>query len=342
MKHRIAFIGCGRRALEHAKGLAHDPRAEVVALADPKHEAAEGFNEQFGYAAPIFADHREMLGQIKPDVILTSLWTELHLPVFRDCVEAGVKAVLSEKPMAPTWGESREMARLAEESGVKLTFSHQRRYAKGNQLARKLIRDGVFGKIERMDLYSPPNLVDCGTHTFDQALSFNDEITAKWVHGTVDVTSTVSYFNLRAEGMATGLIVFQNGVRAYFQNGGPDMDIWGGVRVHGEKGFFEIIWDGQFKRAVVYDDPSWKLPDVGPDSDEQHMTAMIKDALDAIEDGHETEVSYKHALRTHELIFALYESMRRRRRVELPFIEIDDNPFLTMLDAGEFGEIAST
>ncbi len=338
-KYRVAMIGCGGRARAHVPALQADGRAHIAALADVKQEAAEAMNAEFGLDAILYTDHREMLAREKPDVVVSCLWTPLHLPVFRDCVKAGVQAVLSEKPMAPTWGECIEIARLAESSGVQLTFCHQRRFAPGNQLARQLIGDGVLGTLERLDLYSPPNLLDCGTHTFDQALSFNNESPARWVLGAVDMTNPLHWFGVDAESMAVGTIVFANGVRAALQVGGPDMDLWSGVRVSGSKGFLEVTWDGQIPRGVVYADPLWRVPEIA-DAPDAPMQGVVRNALDCLSSGAEPELSHRKALRASEIIFALYESVRRRARVELPLEGVTDNPFVTLLAEGALGASA--
>lgn len=44
------------------------------------------------------------------------------------------------------------------------------------------------------------------------------------------------------------------------------------------------------------------------------------------------------ASRPSEIIFSLYESVRRHARVSLPRESVLDNPFITMLDAGKFGQ----
>jgi len=240
--------------------------------------------------------------------------------------------VLSEKPMAPTWGECLEMARIEGESGCQLTFCHQRRFAKGNLLVRQMIAQGLLGDIKRVDLYSPPNLLDCGTHTLDQALSFLDETPAKWVLGAVDTHEVLNWFSVRAECMATGTLVFQNGVRASLQVGGPDMDIWGGVRVTGTSGFIDVLWDGNFGAGAIYNQPEWKPPLV-EDSDEAHMIGLVKNAVDCLQSGAEPEASCRKALRASEIIFALFESVRRRARVELPLSGVEDNPLHALLDA---------
>ncbi|CAN5550510.1 Gfo/Idh/MocA family oxidoreductase [soil metagenome] len=332
---KVVIVGCGGRGKAHAGALAKEPRAKVVALADARRESAEAMDAEYGFGAAIYDDHRRMLEIEQPEVVVIALWTPLHLPVFKDCIAAGVKAVLSEKPMAPTWGECREMARLAEENGVQLTFSHQRRFATGNRLARDLIAEGRFGTIERLDLYSPPNLLDCGTHTFDQAMSFLGETPAKWVLAAVDTSKLVRWFDVSAEGMAIGSIAFENGVRASFQVGGPDLDMWSGVRLYGSEGHFAVLWDGQFRTCLRYDDPSWSA-EPKEDTQEDHMEKMVHEVFDCQETGAESEVSARKALRAAEIIFGCYESVRRHERVDLPLTGVEDNPFLSMLAAGAF------
>ena len=336
--YRTALIGCGGRGREHAPALQADPRVQMTALTDVKRENADTLNADFGFGAAVYTDYAEMLRMEKPDVVVLTLWTVLHLPVFRACAEAGVRLVLSEKPIAPTWGECQEMVQLAEHTGCHLSFSHQRRYASGNQLARRLIAEGRFGEVQRLDLTAPPNLLDCGTHTFDQALSFlRDKVGVKWVLGAVDTTEMLDWFGVKAEGMATGTVVFENGIRAVFQFGPPDLDVWAGVRVHGTDGLLDVGWDGDFRRAVVFSDPLWTPPAVTEEGGAM-MAAYVKDNLDCLESGAEPETSGKKALKAAEIIFALYESVRRHKRVALPLTGVSDNPFLSMLAAGEFGE----
>jgi len=341
--YRVAFIGCGRRAHEHAIGVQADGRCEVVALSDLSSEAANRLNDEFEFGATIYADHKEMLVKEKPDVVIVCLWTPLHLPVFRDCAEAGVKAVLCEKPMSATWGECLEMGRIAEETGCQLTFSLQRRFAAGNQTVRRLIKEGKIGEIVRMDLYSPPNLLDCGIHTFDQAISYMDEVSAAWVLGAVDTTEIYKWFNVPSECGATGHIQFANGVQASLYSGPietwePTQEpkkIWAGVRVFGTEGFIEVMWDGQIVRGISYADPSWK-PEMELSSTSDQMKGYVRHAIDCLETGEEPEVSYLKALRASEIIFAFYQSVRLHARVELPLVGVTDSPFIAMLENGVF------
>ena len=137
--------------------------------------------------------------------------------------------------------------------------------------------------------------------------------------------------------MAVGTLVFENGIRANIQVGGPDMDLWAGVRVVGSDGFVEVDWDGNLRRAVVYSDSPWKPEKIAQADPSTFETAVVKNVVDCLETGAEPELSYKKALRASEIIFAFYESVRRHARVELPLEGVTDNPFVTLLAAGELG-----
>ena len=330
--YRAVILGCGERARQHAPALTADPRIQVVALADVSKEAADAFNRDFELGAKIYSDIDDLLAQEQPDIAVIALWTHLHLPVFQACVKAGVRLVLCEKPMAATWGECQTIAQIAEESGTILTFCHQRRFASGNRMVRALLDEGQFGQIERMDLFSPPHLLDCGTHSVDQALSFNHDLPVKWVHGAVDLSSTVNFFGIKAEGMSTGVFLFENEVHATIRTGRQDMDFWGGVRVTGSEGFVEVFWDGQIRRAILFGDPSWTFPTFEEVPGEQ-MIGVVRNAIDALESGSEPELSYRKAMRATEILFALYESARRHERIELPLSGVTGNPLHEMLDA---------
>jgi hypothetical protein len=61
----------------------------------------------------------------------------------------------------------------------------------------------------------------------------------------------------------------------------------------------------------------------------------IADLIESLEAGRSPRLAADNALRATEVIFAAYESARRRGRVDLP-LAIDDSPFRAMLDAGVF------
>ena len=84
---------------------------------------------------------------------------------------------------------------------------------------------------------------------------------------------------------------------------------------------------------MVYAEPDWEPPAI-EDTTENQMVGVVRNAVDCLESGEEPELSYHKGLRASEIIFALYESVRRHARVELP-LETRDNAFVTMLESGE-------
>jgi UDP-N-acetyl-2-amino-2-deoxyglucuronate dehydrogenase len=332
--YKVAQIGCGRRGKQFATGYSSEPRCEIVAVADVKREAAEELAGEFAPGAAIYTDHKKMLAEVKPDVAGIALWTGLHPPVFRDCAEAGVKAVLCEKPMAPTWGESKEMVRIAKEHGVQLTFCHQRRFTPGIRQAKQWLDEGRFGKLERMDMFAPANLLDCGTHSLDLGFMFNDESPAVWAIGQIDARQVRAWFDLEFEFVAVGMVKYENGVRGTIHVG-DDKEMVAAVRLIGSKGWIEVAWEGNYPRAVIYDEPGWE-PAQQPEGSGQ-MAALVGNSIDCLKSGAEPELSADRALRAAEVIFAIYESSRRRGRIDLPLDDIEDSPFLSMLAEGVIG-----
>jgi hypothetical protein len=60
----------------------------------------------------------------------------------------------------------------------------------------------------------------------------------------------------------------------------------------------------------------------------------IAEVVGALEASRPPEIGGRAALRSTELIFASWESARRRARIDLP-LDIDDNPLESMVESGE-------
>ncbi len=98
----------------------------------------------------------------------------------------------------------------------------------------------------------------------------------------------------------------------------------GVIELTGPKGFGLRMWGkGQ---------SGWTaLPDEGGINGGGAVPAGIGDLIDALKAGREPELSGRRALRATELIFAAYESSRRRGRVDLP-LSIDDSPLADLIE----------
>ncbi len=339
---RVGIIGCGRpwrsegasgfgMAHLHARGYARVPGAALVALADIRQENALAFQAEHG-GERIYHDYRAMLEREHLDVVSVCTWPALHAEMVIAAAEAGVRAIHCEKPMAPTYGESRRMAEVCRAHGVQLTFNHQRRFGPLFQAARVLLRGGAVGALRRMEA-SCPNMFDWGTHWFDMFGFFNDEAPALWVLGQVETRRQHTVFGVPVDVQGISQIRFQNGVGALLTTGGdtPEPVM---VRLTGDAGAIEIdVTAHHTLRLWGHGQPGWEEQTVAPapgHGEEDSVALGVVDLLEALAAGREPELSAARALRATELIFATYESSRRRARIDLP-LTIEDSPFLEMV-----------
>lgn len=333
---RAAVLGCGGRGRAHAAGYAASDEAELVACADPVPENARELAERYG-APAVYADYRELLREGQPEVVSICTWTGLHREMVEAAVAAGVKAIHCEKPMASTWGDSRAMHDLCEQAGVVMTFCHQRRFAPEFRRARDLVREGALGELVRIEGYCP-NLFDWGTHWFDMFHFFNEERPAAWVMGQIDVSIQRQVFGVPVETAGLSHVAWDDGVSGLLVTArDPAIPRLNrlvervGMVVYGTEGRIEVaVSDGPRLRLRRFGQED-EIPEL-PSSQDATVLSVL-DLLECLKTGREPELSSRRALRATELIFATYESSRRRGRVALP-LEIEDSPLLAGLEQG--------
>jgi predicted dehydrogenase len=334
---RAAVLGCGGRGRGHAAGYAAAPNADIVGCADPLEANARQLAERHP-GARIFADYRDLLRETRPDVVSVCTWPDLHRPMVEAAIAAGVRGIHCEKPMAPTYGDSRAMHAAAESAGVVMTFCHQRRFAPAFRVARDLLRAGAVGELVRLEGYCS-NMYDWGTHWFDMFHFYNQERPAAWVMGQIDVSVDHKVFGVPVETSGISHVCWDNDVWALLITGLPSqtprlgkLAPREGIVIHGTEGRLEV---------AITQGPRMRIRRFGGGPDEEPALPQAQDAtvlsvlnlLECLETGEEPELSSRRALRATELIFATYDSSRRRARIELP-LEIDDSPLLTGLEAG--------
>jgi UDP-N-acetylglucosamine 3-dehydrogenase len=234
--------------------------------------------------------------------------------------------------MAPTYGEARRMVETSRARGTQLTFNHQRRFGAQFRAARELMRSGAIGELRRLEM-TCPNMFDWGTHWFDMMFFYNGETPAEWVLGQVEPHGGSTVFGVQLERQGVSHIGFGNGVEGLMLTR-SDGTFAATNRLIGSDGMIEVALGGEHAlRAWAKGQSAWQAVavDLGSGSDLlEPIEAGVLDLIDALKSGREPELSGERALRATELIFATYESSRRRGRVDLP-LEIEDSPLLAML-----------
>ncbi len=346
-KFRVGIIGCGRpwrsegatgmgMSNFHAGGYNASPDATIVALADINCENAQAFQERHG-GERIYTDYREMLEKEQLDMVSICTWPGLHAPMVIAAAQAGVKAIHCEKPMAPTYGEALEMVRVCQEHGTQLTFNHQRRFGTAFIKARELLKSGAIGDLIRIEM-SCSNMFDWGTHWFDMMGYYNDDVPGEWVLGQIEMRDGRKVFAVPIEGQGISHIKFQNGVHGLmvtgYEAGWESMN-----RLVGTEGVIEV-WHSHEVPVRMWrkGDSDWRPFGEADGVVWEDISAEVRDAvlngIDALKTKREPELAARKALQATELIFATYESSRRRGRVDLP-LDITDSPLFAMLEAGD-------
>lgn len=135
-KIKAAVIGTGFIGPAHIEALRRLGYVEVVAVAEREASLAEAKAEELSIPKA-YGDYHELLADSDIEVVHNCTPNHLHFEVNRDILAAG-KHVVSEKPLAMTSDESRELVKLAEQAGVVHAIDFNYRYMPLVQQARQM------------------------------------------------------------------------------------------------------------------------------------------------------------------------------------------------------------
>jgi predicted dehydrogenase len=181
MELRAALVGCGAMSRAWLEAAAKIPDLRIVGVADLDPARAESRAAEFGLEGAVVArDVKDLIDRSRPDLIF-----DIVVPSARHhVVSAGLAAgchVLSEKPMAQTLGEARDLVRRAREAGRIHAVVQNRRYVAGVRRIARALKTGAIGDLAGVhaDFFLAPHfggfreemdhvlLLDMAIHTFD-------------------------------------------------------------------------------------------------------------------------------------------------------------------------------
>ena len=140
MKFLIAGLGSiGRR---HFRNLIALGEKDIVLLRS--HHATLPDDELAGY--PVETDIHSALTKHKPDAVIVTNPTSLHMDIAIPAAQAGC-AILLEKPVSDSLARIDELQKAAQKNGSKILVGFQFRYHPTLNKARELIRENALGKI---------------------------------------------------------------------------------------------------------------------------------------------------------------------------------------------------
>ena len=149
-KTRLAIVGLDH---DHVWGLlktiASQPDAELVGIADPHQDLRDKAQAQVPAGVKFYEDYVKMLDELKPDAVIVTTANNLHLAILKECAQRKIH-YFTEKPMAATGADAREMERLAREAGIKLMVNYWNVWSALTVEAVARIKAGELGPVEKM------------------------------------------------------------------------------------------------------------------------------------------------------------------------------------------------
>jgi predicted dehydrogenase len=147
---RGTVIGLGHIARQHIAALQQCPDAQLVGVCDRSAATAEATAERYGIPR-WFTDHRQMLDELRPDVVHVATPPSSHTRLAHDALDAGAHAIV-EKPLAPRFKEVQSLLECSAERKRVLIEDYNYVFDPQVQHVLKLIETGEFGDVPHFEL----------------------------------------------------------------------------------------------------------------------------------------------------------------------------------------------
>ncbi len=356
---RVAVIGrTGRGGYGHQLDTAFlsVPATRIVAVADEDPRGLAAAARRLGVDRT-YSDYRKMLDEVPCDIVaICPRWVDQHHAMAMAAAEHG-RHMYIEKPFCRTLREADEIVAACERAHLKLAVAHPTRYSPKLDTVRRLIRQGVIGRVLEFRARGKEDrrggaedLWVLGTHMFDLIRALAGP--PKWcfatvrVHGRPATAEDVYEGNEGLGPLAGDTIDAMFGTTseavAYFSShrnaaGRPSRYA---LQIYGSQGIIEIT-EGTLPAVKILRDPSWSPgrsgkvwedvssagigqpePLTGPEYAQRHTLAIV-DLLDAIRHDRQPKCNMYEARGTVEMVMAVFESHRRGAPVALPLAERD-------------------
>ncbi|MFZ5590554.1 MAG: Gfo/Idh/MocA family protein, partial [Bacillota bacterium] len=144
-KIRAGIIGTGKAARAHIEALRRLGFVEIAGICGSNRAHTEQQARQL-FIERVYCDYRDLLSDPDIDVVHVCTTNDRHYEVNKDALLAG-KHVVSEKPLAVTPKQARELAIIAKEKGLCTAVMFNYRMYAMVQEARRLVAGKTLGRI---------------------------------------------------------------------------------------------------------------------------------------------------------------------------------------------------
>lgn len=182
-KYKVALIGCGWIGMgakldplrpapaSHAEAIHLNDRLSFCAMMDTDILASDLARNMYPMV-PVFTDIQTLLTETSPDAVVIATHPDTHCQYIEICSKAGVRLVLSEKPIAHDDLSAKKVVELCEQNGTILLVNHMRRFSPmiknfKNYINNVYVRDTAIGKPRVVTTSYDNGLYHGGTHIVD-------------------------------------------------------------------------------------------------------------------------------------------------------------------------------
>ncbi len=314
----------------HIGAYMHAPETEVVGVCDIVPRLIGDFHSEWGDELPdarSYTDYREMLANERLDVISVVTSDDRHAQIVVDAVEAGVRGVICEKPIATTLADADRMIAAVEDAGVPMLVDHTRRWILPWLQVADVLESGEIGEVQRIAAHQGgprAMLFRNGTHMLDTVLWF-----AGGAPTAVYALAEAGFANYGPRYASDGghdpdtdpsmsmMVEFDNGVRA-FVNMCKTMPHAFDLEIFGTRGIARVGEDDAMVSTESGDTfLERRLPRPGYTT--AHLAGCVAEMVGLIREGGEPSVDGRTARQVLEVLLAtLHSQAAGNARIELP------------------------
>jgi predicted dehydrogenase len=321
--YTVAIAGMGKRGVHHADAFSKNPRFKLVGVCDI--DAGRMASAQQTYGTEFAdTDAGKLLAQAKPDIFVFCTLPHIRLPLIKAGVDAGVKMIAFEKPLAMSMSEAIDVMALLRPSGIKGVVSHQHRYGEHYAKVAEIVKSGAIGQVQTIHAHSLGWMLHMITHLIDYMRWYNDGAEAEWAVGQADGKEKFADIHTSPDYIA-GLVQFANGVRGIVECGAgapdvPEVEYWwhkNRIRVSGTEGFAEVLTGGGWR--AVTKDSCGVISGPGKMDYAHDMPPYVQEMADWLDDPAKVHpCNVESAYKGLEIMMAICRSVVQRGKVAIP------------------------
>jgi predicted dehydrogenase len=342
---KVAIIGCGSVSNRYIPHLQTSSLIKIVGLCDIIHERALGQNKQYNVGALTFSSIEDLLKGVDFDLMLTLTDMQMHGALNRKALMAG-KNVWSEKPLANTYEEGKQLVDLAKAKNIRIWGAPAVVTSPQFEFMSKTIQSGKLGKLASAhgqyghtgptwsSFFFEPlggSMPDLGVYNMATLTGLLGP--AKSVMAMTSIVNknreidNKGIVEVKEEDNAHILLEHENGIISHIMCGFNYFDPFGheaknqtlhSIQIFGDKGNMRLIgYDWEPKSVVL--DTSWTNPPethVTDDQGYQWQEGATKIAT-SLSTNIEPKIHVLHSLHVLEIIEAARKSSKEGIKVPL-------------------------